>query len=745
MELSPNRQIHEGTRSKVFDRLREEDKALVGKPCMSIGCDSDYDPKDPFDIYQPCVEDLFLPELSKEEADALPEDLKTEFTRQYRVRSVYQALRALYARIHWDIDAFKEILNLPDELHEDVPCEFFRLEILDKTEKKINVKEVWDANKFKWFHEIVNYWLDTDCMKNQFFLATLTMQEAINAWSGGTDIPMQENGEPVYSLEGLEVVATGMEDDWWSVGWLKSRFEHKIPSAWKFQGNILGQIIQNKLLEFLPTFTDMKDRFQKSPPGSSRAKQWAELKEKVPQMQSIWVVQDKPSLQAVYSRMPTKLRCQYVTISLAQYHRAKINDSNRVKSGLPLTPTPNPNIKKDKKGEFKILDQPRGGGRGRGNRFDAKREFYSPGFQKSGQGAYGYDSRGEFRDYGNRGHGFGGGYNRGGGYGGGRRGRYDRYDRNDRYYEHYDDRYDDYDRRDRDNHDDRDYVYRRRSRSQHSRGSYRDSHSMDDQSDYGGSQGSYQSQGGQPRPPRNPPNPPNPNPNPNYQSPLNTAPANQPPGGQPPIPANVQNLMNTGGAPPPQISPDSQSYNQTNITLGNSQGPPLAGQGQNMGANRGGGGGGGKGGDQRRSDKNKGPGNRDPRMQTGRRDSCGNIISDMLQTNTEVAEEGEITEGVEGEVVTEVAVTEGEGEEVTSPHPTNDSPNPNPPKTPRKIGVVAPSPVGGARAGPIRPPNHEVHASSIFALSYHTSCRGSKWPRKRTIMHRGCRSLHFGV
>ena len=580
---------------------------------MSIGCDSDYDPKDSFDIYQPCVEDLFLPDLSKEEADALPEDLRTEFTKQYRVRSEYQALRALYARIHWDIDAFKEILNLPDELHDGVPCEFFRLEILDKTEKKIDVKAVWDANKYKWFHEIVNYWLDTDCMKNQFFLATLTMQEAINAWNGGNETPMEDNGELSYTLEGLEVVATGMEDDWWSVGWLKSRFEHKIPSAWKYQGNILGKLIQNKLLAFIPTFTEMKDRFQKSPPGSSRAKQWAELKEKVIQMQSIWVVQDKPSLQAVYSRLPTKLRCQYVTITLVQYHRAKINDSNRLKSGLPLTPTPNPNIKKEKKGEFKIPDQLVGGGRGRGNRFAAKREFYSQCSKNLDRVRMGMIAGESSRtmEIGGMALVFGGGYNRGGGYGGGRRGRYDRYDLDDRYYDHYEDRYDDYDRRDRDNLDDRDYTYRRRSRSQHSRGSYRDSHSMDDQSDYGGSQGSYQSQGGHSRPPRNPPNPPNPNTN--YPAPPNTAPANQPPGGQPSIPANVQTLMNTGGAPPPQVSPDSQSYTHTNITPGNSQGPPNSGQGQNMGANRGGGCGGGKGGDQRRSDKNKGPGSRDPR------------------------------------------------------------------------------------------------------------------------------------
>ena len=56
-------------------------------------------------------------------------------------------------------------------------------------------------------------------------------------------------GEETWEkLDSVPFVYTGLPHEFWSVGWLKNRTAHKIPNLWRYQQNLLGNLIKEKTL-----------------------------------------------------------------------------------------------------------------------------------------------------------------------------------------------------------------------------------------------------------------------------------------------------------------------------------------------------------------------------------------------------------------------------------------------------------------------------------------------------------------
>ena len=99
---------------------------------------------------------------------------------------------------------------------------------------------------------------------------------------------------------------TGFNEDWWSVGWQKWKFEHKLADLLRFPNNHLGEWIKAEAIASEAAYLAYKSNLDNKPVLSPLGRQWDKFKQHALSLKDIWVVNTPEAFDKVRDRAPAK-------------------------------------------------------------------------------------------------------------------------------------------------------------------------------------------------------------------------------------------------------------------------------------------------------------------------------------------------------------------------------------------------------------------------------------------------------
>ena len=277
---------------KVISLCTKEEIVQFKELAVSLGRDQSRGAVDPFDIAQRCPRGLKLPPLSASLRQRMDEDQIKLFEQQISLHTMEQAFLLLEARYLMDCNAWNLGVEWPKVSPPGYVWDLWRFAAVDCTVGGVG-RALWEQEKVEQVTIMINRWLETEEMMYPVYLLIRCLQQMLQ-------------NEDLSSLANIKFIYTGLDHEFWSVGWTKQRVTHKLNQYWKFP-NLAGELIKNKVLRSVESYLAYSKEMQRVDPSTGRGEQWRKMGEALGSHEKIWFISEDWQLKEAKVRLPPRV------------------------------------------------------------------------------------------------------------------------------------------------------------------------------------------------------------------------------------------------------------------------------------------------------------------------------------------------------------------------------------------------------------------------------------------------------
>ena len=267
----------------------------LGRDAASSGAAGKYENRkvDPFDIGLKCPTGISLPPISEKLKSSMTQEQRDFFDIDVKIYSIEQGILLLESRYQRDGKAWELALEWPKVTQKNDPPDMWRFLVLDGTQGEVG-KKLWVEEREQQLRLLFGKWLETNDMTLAVYQLLLAIQKKV-------DPQLWEK------LEELPFIYTGLPYEFWSVGWLKNRTAHKIPNLWRYEQNLLGNQIKEKVLRSKNEFLAYQESHKDLDESTERGAQWKMLTRLAEERENVWFIETDDRFQEAKSRIGARV------------------------------------------------------------------------------------------------------------------------------------------------------------------------------------------------------------------------------------------------------------------------------------------------------------------------------------------------------------------------------------------------------------------------------------------------------